>query len=154
MSDTIRRITIGFLVIAVLVLVGFLYVGVRQLMDFYGNKMGFSSERAIHDYFAALAIEDYDEVYRLTAKESLTDIYGRRVTEAEFQRQLRALTGDAPLALRVLKTTRLAEDGDTRYYAVEVGAEVGGASSGSRLLLEVRRQGSEWHVRYPFAIVL
>ena len=40
----------------VLVLVGFLYVGVRQLMDFYGNKMGFSSERAIHDYFAALAI--------------------------------------------------------------------------------------------------
>jgi len=84
MADTLRRVTIWLRVIAVLVLLGFLYVGVRQLIDFYGNKTGVSSERAIYDYFAALSAADYDTVYRLTATDALTDIYGRPVTEAEF----------------------------------------------------------------------
>jgi ketosteroid isomerase-like protein len=154
MADTLRRVTIWLRVIAVLVLLGFLYVGVRQLIDFYGNKTGVSSERAIYDYFAALSAADYDTVYRLTATDALTDIYGRPVTEAEFQRQLRALTGESPLTIRVVKATRIAEEGDTRFYTVELGTDVGGAPSGSRLLLEVRRQGDAWRVRYPFAIVL
>jgi len=154
MADTLRRVTIWLRVIAVLVLLGFLYVGVRQLIDYYSDRMGVSSERAIYDYFAALSTADYETVYRLTATDSLTDIYGRPVTQGEFERQLRALMGESPLAIRVLKATRIAEEGGTRYYAVELGADVGGASGGSRLLLEVRRQEDAWRVCYPFAIVL
>ena len=154
MANVWNRIALWMRIGAALVLAGVLYMGVRQLMDFYGDKVGATAGKAVVAYVEALSTGDHATVYRLTAKDRLTDIYGRPITEGEFLRQLRAVTGGSTLPLRVAKATELYSQGDIRVFAVQLDATVGGAQGGGRLLLEVSRQDGTWLVTYPFAIVL
>ena len=145
---TIVRL-IGILVIAAVV-----GVVVYQVYDFYNDKVGFTPDKAIETYFQALAAGDYDEVYRLTAKEDLTDIYGRDVTRGEFMNQLEGVTGGHSLPLEAIEMEKLFEAQGVRYYEVSLTFSVGGRSHQNRLLVEVRRMRNSWVITYPFAIVL
>ena len=69
------------------IIVALLGIIVYQLYTYYSDRIGFTPTKAIETYFQALAQGDYEEVYRLTSKEHLTDIYGRPVTETEFFEQ-------------------------------------------------------------------
>ncbi len=146
----------GFMlrVVSVAIILGLLAVIGYQLVDFYEDKVGFTPNRAIETYFTHLAQGNFDEVYALTDKEQLTDIYGRPVTEEEFVRQLEGLTGERRMPFQSITVTRLLERQGVRYYAVELHSVVSGRSGTSRVLLEVRRRDGSWVLSYPFAIVL
>lgn len=136
------------------IIVALLGIIVYQLYVYYSDRIGFTPTKAIETYFQALAQGDYEEVYRLTSKERLTDIYGRPITEAEFFEQLEGLTGGYRLPFHSIETTKLFERRGVRYYLVELRSSVGGTPGESRLFVEVRRSGGAWVVTYPFAIVL
>jgi hypothetical protein len=138
-------------VVIILALLGF--VG-YQLYDFYEDKVGFTPSKAIETYFNALAQGNYEEVYRLTAQEHLTDIYGRPITKGEFISQLERVTGKRQLPFTRFEISQAYERGSSRYYIVLIHSNVGGAPGVSRVLVEVRRQGGGWVITYPFAIVL
>ncbi|NLG48875.1 MAG: hypothetical protein GX552_02040 [Chloroflexi bacterium] len=138
--------------IALLVLV-VAFIG-YQAYDFYANKMGVTPEKAIEDYFQSLATGDYEEVYRLTAKTHLTDIYGRPITHDEFIDQVKRVTNERQLPFNEIVVTRLFRHDDSQYYLVELGSSVGGTAGKSRLTVEVHREDDLWVVTYPFAILL
>ena len=149
-----KRFGLVLRLVSVAIILGLVAVIVYQLVDFYEDKVGFTPNRAIEAYFTHLAQGDFDQVYALTDKERLTDIYGRPVTEEEFIRQLGGLTGGRRMPFQDITITRLLERQGVRYYAVELRSVVGGRPGTSHVLLEVRRQGSSWVITYPFAIVL
>ncbi|MEA3407948.1 MAG: NTF2-like N-terminal transpeptidase domain-containing protein [Chloroflexota bacterium] len=140
--------------IGILIVVAVVAVVLYQVYDFYSDKVGFTPSKAIETYFQALAAGDYEEVYRLTAKESLTDIYGRDVTRGEFMEQLEGIAGGHSLPLEAIEMEKLFEAQKARYYEVFLTFSVGGTSRQSRLLVEVRREKNSWVVTHPFAIVL
>ena len=139
----------GVLIIAALLV----YVG-YQVYDFYEDKIGFTPSKAIESYFDALAVGDYSRVYALTAKDRLTDIYGRPVTQGEFTRQVRGMVGEERLPFESVQISKLLERAGSRYYLVILHSSVSGQSGTSRLLLEIRREDKSWVITYPFAIVL
>lgn len=144
-----RILLVAFLVIAV-----FLGRGIYQAYDLYSDRVRFTPTKAVETYFTALATGDYEEVYRLTAKESLTDIYGRDVTRGEFMEQLEEVTGGRSLPLEAVEIEELFKTNEAQYYRVLLTFSIGSRSRQSRLLVEVRREGDAWVITYPFAIVL
>lgn len=140
--------------IAILVIVGLLGVIGYELWDFYKDKVGATPSRAVTAYFAALGQGDYEEVYRLTDKDNLTDIYGRPITKNEFLQQLERATGEQPQPFTRIEVTKLFDRQSVYYYAVKLHSVVGGVSGQSHILVEVHRRDKEWLVTYPFAIVL
>jgi len=154
MRDNWRRISNTIRWVAVLIILVVIGMAAYQVYDFYRDRVGTTAEKAVQAYFSALAAGNYEEVYRLTAKDNLTDIYGRPITKDEFIEQLRRLTGGRQLPLRVGQMVKLAEHKGARVYAVTLQSDMGGASGQSRLLVEVRRAGNGWVILYPFGIFL
>ncbi len=148
-----KRITLILRIAGIALLLGLVVTGVLELRDFYAGRVGFTPEKAIRGYFDALSNGNYSEVYRLTDKENLTDIYGRPITEAEFRDQVRAVTGGSSLPITNVLMTKLCDVEGNYYYVVELESMVS-TSGKSRLLIEVRHAESGWVVGYPFAIVL
>lgn len=149
-----KRFGVILRLVSVAIILGLLVFIGYQLYTFYEDMVGFTPDRAVEAYFNHLAQGEFDQVYALTDKERLTDIYGRPVTVDEFIRQLEALTGARRMPFQTITVTRLFERQGVRYYAVELHSVVGGRAGTSRVLLEVRRQRGSWVVTYPFAIVL
>lgn len=147
MSSMARLIAL----VLILALLGF---GGYQLYDFYRDKVGFTPTKAINSYFAALGQGNYEEVYRLTAKQGLTDIYGRAITKDEFLQQVKKVTGEKKMPFTSVETFKLLFKQGSYYYVVKLHSNVGGTDHVSRLVIEVRREGKDWAVVYPFAIVL
>ena len=135
-------------IVALLAFIGY------QLYDFYRDKIGFTPVRAIESYFGALSRGEYEAVFQLTAKEHLTDIYGRPITEGEFVEQLKGLTGGHRLPFHTIEATKLFDRSGVRYYLVTLHSSLGGTPGTSRILVEVRRENNTWVLTYPFAIVL
>ena len=150
----LRRLSLMARIGGAVILIALLGVIGYQLYDFYSDKIGFTPTDAIESYLNALAQGNYQEVYRLTYKTSLTDIYGRPITEGEFLDQLKKVTGGRRLPFRGIETTKLFEREGVRYYRVKLRSSVGGTPGQSDLLIEVRREGGGWVLTYPFAIIL
>ena len=140
--------------VGILILVAVLGVVIYQLYIFYSDKVGYTADKAIATYFTALSQGNYEQVYQLTAQEELTDIYGRPITKSEFFKQLRAVTGEQRLDYTRIEARKLLDTRGVRYYEVTLQSSVGGATGSSRVLLEVRRAGNGWIIKYPFAIML
>jgi hypothetical protein len=139
---------------ALVIILAVLGVVVYQLYDFYHDKVGYTPSRAIEDYFHALAAGDYDEVYRLTAKTDLTDIYGRPITKDEFIAQLVRVTGGRQLPFRSIEMVKIHERQGSQLYLVKLQSSMAGGAGQARVVVEVRREGKIWVVTYPFAIML
>ena len=136
------------------VLVGLVVVVGYQVYDFYSERVGFTPRKAIESYFASLARGDFAEVYRLTDKEHLSDIYGRPITEGEFMDQVQLVTGDHRMPFQAVQTSKLAEKHGSQYYLVTLTSAVGGTQTTAELTVRVRKDGSHWYITYPFAIIL
>lgn len=152
--DKLSRYAFIVRVGGVLIVVAILGFVLFQVYDFYNDKVGYTAPKALRVYLDALATGNTEEVYRMTAKDRLVDIYGRPVTEAEFYRQLERLTGGRDLPFTVGEVTKLAERGTAHFYQVTLVSTIGDSPGESRLLLELRRRNRTWVVTYPFAIVL
>ena len=149
-----KRLSSMIRLASILILVALLAFVAFQVYEFYTERMGLKPRKTIETYFGALAEGDYQEVYRLTAKQNLTDIYGRPITEDEFLQQLQKLTGGKRFAFSHIETVKLFEKRRSQYYAVSLHSSVGETEGESRLVVETLREGNTWVLRYPFAIVL
>lgn len=149
-----RRFSLTARLLGIVVITVLVGIVAYQLYDFYRERVGFTAAKAIERYFNALATGDYEEVYRLTAKADLTDIYGRRITEGEFYDQLKALTGGHKLPFAHIEIKKLFQSQGSRYYLVKLHSRLGSTPGYSRILVEVRRENKSWVITYPFAIVL
>jgi hypothetical protein len=152
----LRRISVIIRYVAILILVAVFGIVFYQLYDFYGNRMGLGSkaDTAIETYFMALSQGDYARVYALTDKTRLTDIYGRPITQSEFQRQLQGLAGSQGFPFQRVESVRLTESDGWTYYLVTLHSSVGGSAGSSQLVVRARREGQTWIVAYPFPIIL
>lgn len=150
-----KRYFAGIRALGVLIILGLVAVVGYQVYYFYSERvMGATSLKTIETYFGALGQGNYQEVYRLTSKAYLTDIYGRPITEGEFIEQLKSLTGGHKLPFGRIEATKLFEREGSRYYLVKLYSTVGGKTATSRILVELRTEGNIWVVVYPFAIML
>ncbi len=154
MTEKLSRIARIMRLAGILVLVGVLAVAAYQLYAFYTQKVVFSADRTIEAYFSALASGNYGEVYRLTAKEELTDLYGRPITQDEFVEQLQGVTGGRRMPFEKITATKLFQAQEATFYAVTLQSAMAGGSGVSRVVIEARRQGNAWQIVYPFAILL
>jgi len=154
MLDRWKRYALGVRIAGILVIAALLLFVGYQVYDFYSDKVGFTADKAIAAYFTALAERDFEQVYLLTDKEHLSDIYGRPITKGEFLQQLARVTGDEGLPLYAIASEKLVEKGGARYYLVTLSSSVGGSPGKSRLVVALRRTGRTWVIAYPFAIVL
>ena len=154
LAKKLKRLSLMVRIGGIAILVALLGIIGYQLYDFYSDKIGFTPTDAIESYLNALARGNHQEVYRLTYKADLTDIYGRPITQGEFFDQLEKLTGGRGLPFRRIEATKLFERRDVRYYEVKLSSSVGGTPGESRLLIQMRREDGGWVVTYPFAIML
>jgi hypothetical protein len=154
MLKYLRRMSMTVRIIGIAMLVALLGFVAYQLYDFYRDKVGFTPTKTITAWVEALGQGNYQEVYRLTAKQNLTDIYGRPITQDEFIAQVKKVTGERQMPFTTVETAKLLYKQGAYYYVVKLHSTVGGTDSISRLVIEVRREGKEWLVAYPFAIVL
>jgi hypothetical protein len=154
MPKKLRRYFVMLRAIGIVIIIALLGVVAYQLYTFYGGRLGYTPTRAIDDYFMALSRGDYETVHRMTAPESLNDIYGRPITRSEFIDQLRELAGDDPFPFTRVESEKLFESKMHHYYAVTLHSFVGGTPRQSRLVVELQRSGNAWLITYPFAIVL
>lgn len=146
--SSMTRLAAIALLILVVAFIGY------QAYSFYATKMGFTPEKAVEDYFNALATGNYEEVYRLTGKTHLTDIYGRPITHDEFIDQVKRVTNERKLPFNEIVVTRLFRRDESHYFLVELTSNVGGTVGKSQLTVEVHREDDLWVVTYPFAILL
>ncbi len=154
MLKKLQTLSLAARIIGIVVILSLVGIVAYQLYDFYSDKIGYTPTRAIEDYFMALSRGDYETVYRLTSKTYLTDIYGRPITKGEFFDQLDKLTGGHRMPFRSVEATKIFERKGTRYYVVSLNSSVGGKLGQSRVLVEIKREGREWVITYPFAIIL
>jgi len=154
MQGKLKRYAVMARIAGIILILGVLGVVVYQVYDFYTNKMGLTPNKAVQTYFSTLAQGNYAEVYRLTAKDRLTDIYGRPVTEREFITQLQRLTGDRQAPFTTIEVEKLCDARSARYYTVTLHSSIGGTTGESHVIVEVRRQDGVWMVTYPFPIFL
>ena len=149
-----QRLSVMTRLIGILILLVVLVLAGYQVYDFYRDKVGVTPTKTISAYFDALGQGNYAEVYRLTAKDSLTDIYGRPLTRAEFIQQLERVMGGRQMPFTSVETFKLIDKQGSYYYVVKVHSTLGGPDRASRLVIEVKREDDIWAVSYPFAIVL
>ena len=140
--------------VGVLVIIGLLLVVFYYLKQFYSDKMGFTPAKAVETYFTALSQGNYDEVHRLTTRDSMYDIYGRPITRAEFIGQLKRLTGGEQMPFTSIEATKLIEKDSVRYYRVVLYSSIGGTAGKSELVVQVHRVDGAWQLTYPFPVVL
>jgi hypothetical protein len=145
-----RRLKIVGIIIFVLIIAA----GAYQLYGMWSESTGMNPSKTVKAYFLALSQQDYNQVYALTAKADLTDIYGRQITEGEFIQQLKKLTGEQPLPFTSFDTSKLFETRGRLYFAVTLHSMVGNTESSSRIVVEVRKEGVNWVVTFPFGIIL
>jgi len=127
---------------------------VYNVYDFWHDKVGDTPGKAVTAYFSALAAGDYEQVYRLTAKSRLTDLYGRPITQNEFLAQVARVTGERQITFRDIELAKLDSYQGSQFYIVTLHSSLSGSASNSRLVVEVLREDKRWVVVYPFAILL
>ncbi|HHX64421.1 MAG TPA: hypothetical protein GX702_05975 [Chloroflexi bacterium] len=149
-----RSLMLRLRIAGVIILLAVLVMGAFQLYDFYKVRVGVTPVKTIESYFVALGQGNYDEVYRLTSKQHLTDIYGRPITQDEFRDQLRKLTGGRNLPFERIETARIFDRSGSHFYRVTLHSTIGGRAGQSSVVVEVRREENTWVILYPFAILI
>ena len=145
-----RRLRIVGVIIFVLIVIA----GGWEVYGILQESTGLNPGRTATAWFEALARGDYATVYSLTAKSDLTDIYGRQITQGEFNEQLEKLTGGEPLPFTKVETKKLYENKGRQYYNVFLYSSVGGTERQSRVIVEIRKENNNWVMTYPFGIIL
>ncbi len=145
-----HRLRIVGIIIFVLIIVA----GGWEVYGILQENTGMNPSKTAIAWFEALSKGDYATVYTLTAKSDLTDIYGRQITQGEFNQQLKKITGEQRMPITLIETQKLYETRGRMYYAVTLHSTVGGTAGTSRVVVEIRKEDDAWVLTYPFAIIL
>jgi hypothetical protein len=131
------------------VLVFVIAVGAYLGYSWYREHFGPTPERALEEYFTALADGDYQVMYDMTPDADLM-VLGRKLSESDFAKRVEELLGGEDMELDRIESERIAQRGDYTYFRVSLHYKLGGTGKVARLLVEVRSDGNQWEVTYPF----
>ena len=131
------------------VLVFVIALGVYFGYSWYQRRYGPTAEKAIDRYFSSLAEGDYATMYEMTTDSDLM-VLGRKISERDFASRTEELLGGQDLELNQIETEKIAQRGEYHYFAVTLHYELGATGKVTRLLVELRRNGDDWKVTYPF----
>lgn len=131
------------------VLVFAIAVGVYLGYSWYRERFGPTPERALEEYFTALADGDYEVMYEMTPDADLM-VLGRKLSERDFAKRVEELLGGEDLELDRIELERIAQRGEYTYFRVSLHYNLGDTGKVARLLVEMRADGNEWEVTYPF----
>jgi hypothetical protein len=131
------------------VLVFAIAVGVYLGYSWYRERFGPTPERALEEYFTALADGDYVVMYEMTPDADLM-VLGRKLSESDFAKRVEELLGGEDMELDRIELERIAQRGEYTYFRVSLHYNLGDTGKVARLLVEMRAHGNEWEVTYPF----
>lgn len=131
------------------VLVFAIAVGVYLGYSWYRERFGPTPERALEEYFTALAEGDYVVMYEMTPDADLM-VLGRKLSESDFAKRVEELLGGEDMELDRIELERIAQRGEYTYFRVSLHYNLGDTGKVARLLVEMRAHGNEWEVTYPF----
>ncbi|MHB9034579.1 MAG: NTF2-like N-terminal transpeptidase domain-containing protein [Anaerolineae bacterium] len=141
-------------IVGIIIFILILGAGAYEVYGILRESTGMNPSKTATAWFNALSQGDYATVYALTAKADLTDIYGRQITQGEFNQQLQRLTGSERLPITLVETKKLFETRGRMYYAVTLHSTLGGTERESRVVVEIRKENNNWVLTYPFGIIL
>jgi len=124
-------------------------VGLYQGYNWYHQRYGATPEKALERYFIALGDAEYDIMYEMTPDADLMAL-GRKLSGQDFADQVEELLGDEELEMEEIELERIAQRGEYYYFRVVLHYRLGGTGKVTRLLVELRREGQDWKVTYPF----
>jgi len=131
------------------ILVFVIAVGVYAAYSWYQQRYGSTAERALETYFTALGDGEYDVVYEMTPDADLM-LLGRKLSQRDFARRVEELLGGEEIEMEAIEVERIAQRGEYYYFRVSLHYRLGGTGKVARLLVEVRPEGEDWKVTYPF----
>jgi hypothetical protein len=131
------------------VLVFAIAVGAYLGYSWYRDRFGPTPEKALEVYFTALAEGDYQVMYEMTPDADLM-VLGRKLSESDFARRVEELLGGEDMELDRIEMERIAQRGEYTYFRVSLHYSLGATGKVARLLVEMRSEGKEWEVTYPF----
>jgi hypothetical protein len=77
-------------------------------------------------------------------------LLGRKLSQRDFARRVEELLGGEEIEMEAIEVERIAQRGEYYYFRVSLHYRLGGTGKVARLLVEVRPEGEDWKVTYPF----
>lgn len=131
------------------VLIFIIAVGLYKGYDWYHQRYGATPEKALERYFTALGDAEYNIVYEMTPDADLM-VLGRKLSQGDFTRRVEELLGGEEIELEGIELEKIAQRGEYHYFRAVLHYRLGGTGKAARLLVELRREGQDWKVTYPF----
>ncbi len=124
-------------------------VGLYWGYSWYRQRYGATPEKALERYFTALADADYDTMYEMTPDADLM-VLGRKLSRRDFVNRVQELLGGEEMELDEMELERIAQRGEYHYFRVILHYRLGATGKVARMLVELRQEGRDWKVTYPF----
>ena len=124
-------------------------VGLYSGYRWYQQRYGSTPEKALERYFTALGDAEYDVMYDMTPDDDLM-VLGRKLSRWGFADQVKELLGGEELAMEDIELERVAQQGESYYFHVVLRYRLGDTGKVTSLLVELRPEGQDWKVTYPF----
>lgn len=131
------------------ILVFVIAVGLYMAYGWYQQRYGATPERALERYFSALGDGEYDVMYNMTPDADLM-VLGRKLSRREFATRVEDLLGGEEMEMEKIEVERIAQGAEYSYYRVSLHYRLGDTGKVARILVEVRPEGEDWKVTYPF----
>ena len=124
-------------------------IGAYLAYSWYQQRYGSTADTALERYFTALADGDYGLMYEMTPSADLM-VLGRKLSERDFASRVEELLGGEQMEMEAIELERIAQHGEYHYFRVSLHYQLAGTGKVARLLVELRPEGQDWKVTYPF----
>lgn len=131
------------------VLIFVIALGLYAGYNWYQQRYGATPGKALQRYFAALGDAEYDIMYEMTPDADLM-VLGRKLSPGDFANRVEELLGGEEMEMEDIELEMIAQRGEYYYFRVVLHYQLGGTGKVARLLVELRREGQDWKVTYPF----
>jgi hypothetical protein len=131
------------------VLIFVIALGFYTAYNWYHQRYGATPEKALQRYFLALGDAEYDIMYEMTPDADLM-VLGRKLSPGDFANRVEELLGGEDMEMGDVELEMIAHRGEYYYFRVLLHYRLGGTGKVARLLVELRREGQDWKVTYPF----
>jgi hypothetical protein len=131
------------------ILIFVIAVGLYMGYNWYQQRYGSTPERALERYFTALGDAEHGIMYEMTPDADLM-VLGHKLSRREFTSRVQQLLGGEEMEMEEIELERIAQRGEYHYFRVVLHYRLGGTGKVVRLLVELKQEGQDWKVTYPF----
>jgi len=131
------------------ILIFIIALGLYFGYNWYQQQYGSTPDKALERYFTALGDAQYGIMYEMTPDADLM-VLGHKLSQRDFTDRVEELLGGEEMEIEEIELERIAQRGGYYYYRVVLHYRLGGTGKVVPLLVELRQEGQDWKVTYPF----